>query len=93
MFERLHFSLARTMQLNINPFEHCIQITRDFRIPKADDTISFSLQPSLSLTIVLGCVVLIMMSAIELYDQMSGRTPEVDDIGTDRRLPPEVCAF
>ena len=34
-----------------------------------------------------------MVPAIEFDDQSLCRTEEVDDIGTDWRLPPEVSAF
>jgi hypothetical protein len=92
MFHGCDFCVARTVQLNINSFEHSVQIIRDFRIPESDDTISFPLKPKLPFTIALGVLVATMMSAVEFDDQMFGRTEEVHDVRTDWRLTAEVCA-
>ena len=80
------------MHLSINPFKHRIQIAGDIRIPKSDDAVSFLLKPKLSLSIFLGVFIVVMMPAVELDNQMFGRTEEVHDIGTNGRLTPKVCA-
>jgi hypothetical protein len=87
------FSLTRTIQLHINAFEYCRQIAGDLRIPEADNAISFPLKPKLPLAIAIGSFVVIVMSAVEFNDQTLGWAEEVDDKGTDRRLPPEVRAI
>jgi len=81
------------MQLHKNAFEHCRQITADLRIPEADHTISFLLEPKLPFAIALGGFVVIMMSAVEFNDQTLGWAEEVYDIGTDRCLASEVRAI
>jgi hypothetical protein len=78
------------MQLDIDPFEYGIQVPRDFRIPEPDDAIPFFFKPELPLMIAASGFVVIMMSAIELNDQMCGRAEEIDDIWSNRCLTPEV---
>jgi hypothetical protein len=80
------------MQLYIDSFEYRVQIAVDFRIPEADDSISFLLQPELPFAITLGYLIVIVMSAIEFDDEMFGRAEEIHDVRTDRRLPPEMRA-
>jgi hypothetical protein len=81
------------MQLHINPFECCLQIAGDFRIPEPDDAISLLLQPKLPLAIALGSFVVVMMSAVEFNDQTFRRAEEVDDVRADRRLTSEMGSF
>jgi hypothetical protein len=50
------------------------------------------LEPELPFLIALGGFVIIAMSTIQFHDQMLGRTEEVYDIGTDRRLTPKMRA-
>ena len=64
-FQWFDFSLTRTVQLDINPFENRVQIASDLRIPEANDAISFLLKPKLSLAISLGCFVVVVMSAVQ----------------------------
>jgi len=80
------------MQLNINPFEYSRQVTGDLGIPEADDTISLLLKPTLPDTIAFSSLVLVVVSAVEFNDEMSGRAEEIDDIGTDRSLPSKMRA-
>ena len=78
------------MQLDVNSFEHRRQVARNIRIPKANDAIAFLFEPSLPLTISLGGLILIVVSAIELNDKPLRRAEEVHDIRTDRRLTSEM---
>ena len=80
------------MQLYINPFEYSRQVTGDLGIPEADDTISFLLKPKLPFTIAFSSCVLVVVSAVEFDSEMRGRAKEIDDIGTDRSLPPKMRA-
>jgi hypothetical protein len=91
MLQARCLSLARTMQLGINPFQHRVQFVRKLRIPKSDDTIAFFLKPGLPVAIMSGDFVVVVMSAIELNNQMCRRTEKIYDVGTDRRLTSEVC--
>jgi hypothetical protein len=63
------FRFSRTVQLDVNPFHHGFDIVVDVRIPKSDDTIPFMLEPRLANTIPYGCLVLVVMSAIEFNDE------------------------
>ncbi len=90
VFHRFGFGISRTMQFLINPFKDSRQTTGDLGIPKADDTVSLLLQPELSFTITFSGPVLVMVSAIKFDDEMGGRAKVIDDIGTDRRLPPKM---
>ena len=92
VFQRLGRSLARTIQLDIDPLEYRVQIFRDLRIPEPDNAISLLLKPKLSFTIALGCFVVIMMTAVEFDDEMGSWTQEVYNIRADRRLSSEVRA-
>ena len=78
------------MQLYLNSLKHRIQIACDFRIPKANDAISFLLEPKLPLTIARGGFIFIVMSAIEFDDQTGGWTEKVHHVRANRRLPPEM---
>ena len=46
----------------------------------------------LSLAITLGCLILIVMPAVKFDDEMLGGAEEIDDVRTDRGLPPEMRA-
>jgi hypothetical protein len=81
------------MQLDINSFEHRREVTRDFRVLKSNDTISFLLKPELALALVPSSVIIIVMSTVEFDNQVFSRTEEIHDIRTNRRLAPEVSAF
>ncbi len=78
------------MKLHVNPFEHRGKICGDLGIPEADNAVSFFLKPTLSFAIATGGLVVVMTPAVELDDQMRGRAEKVHDIGTNRRLSPEV---
>jgi len=81
------------IQLDINAFEHCIQVTGNIGIPEADNAISFLFQPSLPFAIAFGCCVVIVMSAVHFNDQMLCWTEEVHNVGSDRRLTSEMGTF
>jgi hypothetical protein len=78
------------MQLDVDSLEYGIQATRNLRIPESDDAISFFFKPELPFIVAPSDFVVIMMSAIELNDQMCGRAEEIDDIWANRCLTPEV---
>ncbi len=80
------------MQLHINPFEYSPQVTGDLGIPKADNTVSFLLKPKLPVAIAFSRLIVIVVSAVEFDDEICCRAKEIDDIGTDRRLPPKMRA-
>jgi hypothetical protein len=90
--QRFNFSLPRTVQLHIDPFEYRRQVTADLGIPEPDNTISLLLKPKLPFTIASSRLVLVMVSAVEFDDEMCGRAKEIDDIGTDRSLPSKMRA-
>ncbi len=92
-FEPHGFRLTRSVELDIDAFEHSGQIARDLRIPEANDAIAFVLEPALPCTIALGRVVFVVVTTVELDDEAFGWAEEVDDIGADRRLSAEVRAF
>jgi hypothetical protein len=87
------FSFTSAIHLDVNLLHHRVQISDHIGIPEADDPIAFPLQPGLPFAIARGCRIIVMVPAIEFDDQSPCRTEEVDDIGTDWRLPPEVSAF
>ena len=87
---RHSFRATRTIKLRVNPFEHRGKICGDLGIPEADDAVSFFLKPTLSFAIAPGGLVVVMVPAVELDDQMRGRAEKVHDIGANRRLSPEV---
>jgi hypothetical protein len=92
MFETSGFAFACAIEFNVNPFEHRIQLARNLGIPEPDDAVSFPLKPKLPFTIALRDVVVIVVSAVELDDQVRRRTEKINDIRTDRRLTAEVRA-
>jgi hypothetical protein len=93
VLHRFDLSLTRPVQLHINPIEYCRQIIVDFGIPESDNTISLLLKPKLPFSIAFRGFGFIMMAAVEFDDQTGSRSEEVDDIGTDRGLAPEMCAI
>jgi hypothetical protein len=86
------FRFSRTVQLDVNPFHHGFDIVVDARIPKSDDTIPFTLEPRLANTIPYGCLVLVVMSAIEFNDEARSRAEKIHNIRSNWRLTPEVRA-
>jgi hypothetical protein len=86
------FRFSRTVQLDVNPFQHCFEIAVDIRIPESDDAISLALKPQLANPISYGCLVFIVVSAIEFNDEARSRTEKIHYIRADRRLTPKVCA-
>jgi hypothetical protein len=86
------FRFSRTVQLDINPFQHRFEIAVDIRIPESDDAISLALKPCLANTISYGCLVVIVVSAVEFNDKACGGTEKIHHIRADRRLTPEVRA-
>ena len=93
VFHWFDFRIPRTVQLHINPFEDSRQVTGDIGIPEADDTISLLLKPKLPLTIAFGSLILVVMPAVELDDELCGWAEEIDDVGTDRSLPSKMRAL
>jgi len=87
------FCFPGAIQFHINAFEHRIQVTGNIRIPEADHPVSLLLQPHLPFAIALGDRIVVVMTAIELNDQTFCWAEEVHNIGTDRRLTPEMCTF
>jgi hypothetical protein len=86
------FRFTRTVQLDVNPFQHRFEIVVDVRIPESDDAVPFTLKPRLANTISYGYLVLVVMSAIEFNDEARSRTEKIHYIRADRRLTPKVCA-
>jgi hypothetical protein len=50
------------------------------------------LEPRLANTIPYGCLVLVVMSAIEFNDKARGGAEKIYNIRSNWRLTPEVCA-
>ncbi|MGY2811004.1 hypothetical protein ACVIHF_007734 [Bradyrhizobium sp. USDA 4506] len=84
------FRFASAIELDIDPFEHGIQILTDLRIPEPDDAISFPLQPLLSRTIALRHFIVIVVSTVQLDDESLGRAEEIDDVRANRCLPSKM---
>jgi hypothetical protein len=72
VFQWFNFSFKRTVQLHINSIDHGWQIASDLGIAEANDTISFLLKPHLPFTISLGGLIVVVMSPIELKDEVFG---------------------
>src|SRR5262249_12717798 len=90
---RRSFGISRAIKLHIDPFEHCVEITRYLGIPESDHAIPFLFKPILANAITRAFVVFVMMPAIKFDDELPGRTEEINDIGTDRGLSAEVRSF
>ena len=93
VFHWFDFRIPRTMQFFINPFEHSREVTGDLGIPEADDTISLMLKPKLPLTITLSRLVVVVVSAVKFDDETCGGAEEINNIRTDRSLPPKMRAI
>ncbi len=59
-------------------------------IPEADDAVTFTFEPTLTHKIACGCIVFIVVPAIEFDDEAFGWAEEIDDVRPDRRLAAEV---
>jgi hypothetical protein len=92
VLQRLDVCLARAVELDIDSFEHSVQVCDEVRIPKTDYAVTLALQPRLSLLISFGVLNLAMMPTIELDDESFRRAEKVYDINTDRCLPSEMRA-
>jgi hypothetical protein len=81
------------MQFDIDPFEYRSEVVGNLGIPKPHHAISFAFKPELSFAIASCGVIITVMPAVDLDDEPLGRAEEVDDIGADGRLSPEVRAL
>src|SRR5919197_2686146 len=70
-----------------NLFQHPVHIARNVVIPESKDEIAHGLQHSRSIRI--ACLVVIMLTAIKLHDELGVRAEEIDDEAIDRHLPLE----
>jgi hypothetical protein len=78
------------MQLHIDSLEYGWQIVINFGIPEANDSVALPLEPDLAFMISFGGFIVVVMSPIEFKDEAFGRTEEVHNVRTDRRLAPEM---
>jgi hypothetical protein len=92
VFQWADLSLARSVQFNVNSFEHSVQIARYFRVPESDDSVSLPLKPKLPIAVTLSILIIVVMPAVEFDDQTLGGAEEIYHIATDWSLTPEVCA-
>ena len=83
-------SITGAIQLHINSLEYGWQIASDLGIPEANDTKALLLEPDLPFAISPGGFIVVVMSCIEFKDEAFGRTEEVHNVRTDRRLAPEM---
>ena len=90
MLQRRSLGFARSVELDIDSFENCCQISCDLRIPKPDDVVTFVFELALAVEVACGHGVFIVVAAVELDDETLGGAEEVDDVWTDRRLTAEV---
>jgi hypothetical protein len=86
----LDFSPARAVKLDIDSFEHGIQIADDLRIPKANHAIALALQPRLSIAVSFGIRGFVVMPAVQLDDESFRGAKEIHDIWSNRCLSPEM---
>jgi hypothetical protein len=91
MFQVYRFRFSRAIQLDVNPLHYGFDIGVDVRILKSNDTIPFMLEPRLANTIPYGCLVLVVMSAIEFNDEARSRAEKIHHIRSNWRLTSEVC--
>jgi hypothetical protein len=92
MFQVHRLRFSRAVQLDVNPFQNPFDVGVDVRIPESDDAISLTLEPRLANPISYGCLVFIVMSAVEFDDKARGGTEKIHHIRSDRRLAPKVGA-
>ena len=67
-----------------NLFQYAIHISNDVIIPKSQNEITNRFQHSRS--VLITCLLLVMLSAIKLDDELGVRTAEFDDEAIDRHL-------
>jgi hypothetical protein len=71
-----------------NLFKHTVHISHHVVIPKSKHEITHRLQNSGSILITFS--VLVVLTAIELHNQLGIRAEEIDDKAIDRHLPLEL---
>jgi hypothetical protein len=62
-------------------------------IAESNDAKAFRREESIPSPVARFARIIEMLGTIDLDDQLRGVRYEVDDIGTDRRLPPKARAF
>ena len=90
VLQKSRLSFARTVQFHVYSFEHGVQIVGYLRIPEADDSVPLPLQPKLPFQVALGCLIVVMVSAIKFDNEPPTGAEEIHDIRSDGRLTPEV---
>jgi hypothetical protein len=85
VFHWYSFSFTRTVEFNVDPLQHRVQIAADLRIPEPHNAMTLLLKPGLPLMISPRSFIVIVMTAIKFDDEPLGRTEEVDNVRTDRR--------
>jgi hypothetical protein len=90
VFQQRNLGFARPVQLDVNPFEHGMQIAGNIRIPEANDAISLLLEPKLPFPVVLRCLFVVMVPTIKFDNEPLGGAEEIYDVWSDGCLTPEV---
>jgi len=80
VFKQRNLGFARPVQLDVNPFEHGMQIAGNIRIPEANDAISLLLKPKLAFLVALRCLIVVMVSTIRFDDEPLGGAEEIYDV-------------
>jgi hypothetical protein len=77
-------------QLTLDRLHHRIQILIQFMIPKSQDEISVRAKNRVAALVPNPMLVIAMLTAIELDDKLGAMLDEIEKIGLERRLTPEV---
>jgi hypothetical protein len=81
------FSLLSALKCLTDKQQHPFSIAQHVVIPESDNAISASLEPFGADTVVIG-----MLTAIDLDDQLSFRAEEIGDVRSDWVLSPETSS-
>ncbi|HEX2476857.1 MAG TPA: hypothetical protein VHK01_19035, partial [Lacipirellulaceae bacterium] len=70
-----------------NYFEHRVGISKNVMVPKTQNAISFTGEPSIAINILLLLLFVVVLSPIDFDKQSLFQAREVDDVRSNRHLP------
>ncbi len=91
----LQYDFVRTMRSKnreVNRLKHSIHAFRQIVIPKADDAVAFSFQPSRPFVVSRFSCIGPMLRAVDFDNQLRRHAGKVGNVGTNRNLPTKVAS-
>jgi len=93
VLQHLRFGIAGAIERCVDHLQHAFGILNDVVVPETDDAVALGLEPARPRLVASFVGLITVLRAIDLDDEARGHAGEVDDIGADWRLSPEMRSF